>query len=295
MFKSGYITVIGRSNVGKSTLLNRIIGENLSIISSKPQTTRNKMLIIRTTEDSQMIFVDTPGIQKPRTKLGEFMLKTSVDTLKDADIVTYIVDHSDFIGELEQYIINELKQVKKPLILLINKVDLISNDRLQKIKSMYRELNLFHEIIGISASNNINIDKYIDIVKKYLPNGPMYYEKDQLTDKPIRFVLSEIIREKTLIYLREEIPHGIHVEIESMKQRENKDIMDIQATISVEKKSHKGMVIGKNGNMLKKIGTASRLAIENFLQQHIHLQLWVKIDTDWRNNSNKIKSFGFNK
>ena len=200
MFKSGYITVIGRSNVGKSTLLNRIIGENLSIISSKPQTTRNKMLIIRSTEDSQMIFVDTPGIQKPRTKLGEFMLKTSVGTLNDADIVTYIVDHSDFIGELEKYIIDELRQVKKPLILLINKVDLISAERLNEIKKMYQELNLFDEIIGISASNNLNIDKYLQTIPKYLPDGPMYYEKDQLTDKPVRFIVSEIIREKTLVY-----------------------------------------------------------------------------------------------
>ena len=293
MFKSGYISVIGRSNIGKSTLLNRIIGEHLAIISNRPQTTRQSMEFILTTKDYQMIFIDTPGIQKPKNKLGKYMLSESKSQLYNSDIVTYMVDHSDFIGEREEYILKLLKDVDAPIILLINKVDLIDQNKLIEIVHMYKQLELFDEILPISALEGFHVDDYIKILEKYLPEGPMYYEEDQLTNISIREIVGEMIREQTLNHLREEIPHGIYVEVDLFKQREDQNFYDIDATIYVEKNSHKGMVIGKNGQMLKKIGMDARKTIEHFLDARVHLQCWVKVNDNWRNKDRSLKDFGF--
>lgn len=293
MFKSGFITVIGRSNVGKSTFLNRIMGEKLSIISNKPQTTRYKIKMIYTDDKMQCIFIDTPGIQKPKNKLGEYMLKTSVESFKEADILTYIVDNSNIIGENEEYIINLLKEIKKPIILLINKSDLLSDSKKEELIKTYSSFGIFTKIIPISAIKGDNIDEYFNSIYDLLDEGPMYYDEDEITDQPIKQIVAEIIREKALCNLRDEIPHGINIIIDSFKKREEKDLYDIDATIIVEKKSHKGMVIGKNGLMLKKIGTESRLDTEVFLDSKVNLKLWVKIDSDWRDKTNKLTEYGY--
>ncbi|WP_099203139.1 GTPase Era [Miniphocaeibacter massiliensis] len=293
MFKSGFITVLGRSNVGKSTFLNKIMGEKLSIISNKPQTTRNKIKLIYTNEKMQCVFLDTPGIQKPKNKLGEYMLKVSKESLNEVDVVTYIVDTSVNIGENEQYIIDFLKDINTPIILLINKVDIVSQEEIEKIKNMYEKLEIFKKIIPISALSGVGIDKYFSEIYEILPEGPMYYEEDDITDQPVKQIVSEIIREKTLNYLQDEIPHGINIVVESMKTRNNSNMYDIHATIVVEKKSHKGMVIGKNGQMIKKIGTGARKDIETFLDSNVNLKLWVKIDPDWRNKDTKLKEYGY--
>lgn len=235
MFKSGFITVLGRSNVGKSTFLNHIMGEKLSIISNKPQTTRDKIKMIYTTENMQCIFLDTPGIQKPKNKLGEYMLKVSKESLNDADIVTYIVDNSKIIGENEEYILNFLKNIETPIILVINKIDLLNKEDLEEVITLYKEYDIFKKIITVSAVSGKNIDEYFNAVYELLPEGPMYYDEDEITDQPVKKIVSEIIREKALIYLSEEIPHGINVVVDSLKHRTEKNIYDIYATIIVEK------------------------------------------------------------
>lgn len=295
MFKSGFVTIIGRPNVGKSTLLNNVIGQKISAISNKPQTTRNKITFIHTDESSQIIFLDTPGIQTPKNKLGNYMLEVSESTLSEVDVITYIVDCSTSIGRLDSYIINEFKEknIKTPIILLINKIDEIPKEELFKIIEMYSELGIFKEIIPISALRNDGIDAYLDTLKSYLKEGPQYYPEDMITDKPERFIVSEIIREKALRHLDEEVPHGIAVSIESMKERPNKNIMDVEATIYVERETHKGIVIGKNGSMLKKIGSEARKEIENLLDTRVHLKLWVKVEKNWRDLDNKVKYFGY--
>ncbi len=295
MFKSGFVTIIGRPNVGKSTLLNNVIGQKISAISNKPQTTRNKITFIHTDESSQIIFLDTPGIQTPKNKLGNYMLEVSESTLSEVDVITYIVDCSTSIGRLDSYIINEFKEknIKTPIILLINKIDEIPKEELFKIIEMYSELGIFKEIIPISALRNDGIDAYLDTLKSYLKEGPQYYPEDMITDKPERFIVSEIIREKALRHLDEEVPHGIAVSIESMKERSNKNMMDVEATIYVERETHKGIVIGKNGSMLKKIGSEARKEIENLLDTRVHLKLWVKVEKNWRDLDNKVKYFGY--
>ena len=264
MYKSGFVTVIGRPNVGKSTLLNQIIGEKISIISDKPQTTRNKIQLIYTEENFQIIFLDTPGIQIPRNKLGEYMLKVSKETLEEVDIITFIVDESMETGRLDQYIIDELKGVKTPIILLINKIDKISREDVDKLIKKYEKMNMFEDIIPISAIKGENIDSYIEAIKKLLPEGPQYFPEDMITDQPERFIISEIIREKALENLSEEVPHGIFVEIERISKREDKDLIDVNAVIYCERESHKGIIIGKNGRMLKSIGRSARQDIENY-------------------------------
>ena len=295
MFKSGFVTIIGRPNVGKSTLLNHIIGEKISAISNKPQTTRNKITFIHTDEDSQVIFLDTPGIQKPKNKLGDYMLEVSESTLSEVDVITYIVDCSPKIGRLDRYIIDELKEKNKktPIILLINKIDEIKKEELFEIIEMYSSLNMFKEIIPISALKNDGVELYIETLKKYLKEGPQYYPDDMITDKPEKFIVGEIIREKALRYLDEEVPHGIAVSIEKMRERSDKDLMDIDATIYVERETHKGIVIGKNGRMLKKIGSDARTEIENLLAVKVNLRLWVKVEKNWRDLDNKVKYFGY--
>ncbi|MDU7115420.1 MAG: GTPase Era [Peptoniphilus harei] len=296
-FKSGYVSVVGRPNVGKSTLLNAIIGEKISAISSKPQTTRQNITFIHTDDDSQIIFLDTPGIQRPKNKLGEFMLTESKESIDEADVITYIVDTSKRIGKAERSIIDILKEYegKLPIILLINKVDTIKKDELLEIISMYAEEEIFNEIIPISAMKNDGVDIYIETLKKYLKPGPMYYPEDMITDKNERFIVAEIIREKGLRYLNEEVPHGLAISIEKFKKREDKNIYDIEANIYVERDSHKGILIGKGGSMLKRIGTEAREDAERLLDGKVNLQIWVKVEKNWRERDNLVKRFGYDK
>lgn len=296
-FKSGYVSVVGRPNVGKSTLLNAIIGEKISAISSKPQTTRQNITFIHTDDDSQIIFLDTPGIQRPKNKLGEFMLTESKESIDEADVITYIVETSKKIGKAERSIIDILKeyQGKLPIILLINKVDTIKKDELLEIISMYADEGIFNEIIPISAMKNDGVDIYIETLKKYLKPGPMYYPEDMITDKNERFIVAEIIREKGLRYLNEEVPHGLAISIEKFKKREDKNIYDIEANIYVERDSHKGILIGKGGSMLKRIGTEAREDAERLLDAKVNLQIWVKVEKNWRERDNLVKRFGYDK
>lgn len=296
-FKSGYVSVIGRPNVGKSTLLNAMIGEKISAISSKPQTTRQNITFIHTDDEAQIIFLDTPGIQKPKNKLGEFMLTESKEGIEDSDVITYIVDTSKRIGKAERSIIDLLKEHKGklPIILLINKVDTIKKEELLEIISMYAEEDIFDDIIPISAMKNDGVDIYLESLKKYLKPGPMYYPEDMITDKNERFIVAEIIREKGLMYLNEEVPHGLAISIEKFKKREDKNIYDIDANIYVERDSHKGILIGKGGSMLKRIGTEAREEAERLLDAKVNLQIWVKVEKNWRDRDNLVKRFGYDK
>lgn len=294
MFKSGFISVIGRSNVGKSTLLNRVLGEKLTIISDKPQTTRNKIQLIYTDENMQAIFLDTPGIQTPKNKLGDYMLKVSMSTLNEVDVITYIVDTTEEIGKLDTEIIEKLKLVDTKIILLINKIDKTSSDKVNELVEMYSKVGIFEEIIPISALNGDNVEGYLTSLKNNLPEGPMYYDKDSVTDQPIRQIVQELIREKALMNLSDELPHGIAITIEKFKERQGRNLIDIDATIIVEKKSHKGMVIGKKGSMIKKIGTDARVDIEQLLDAKVNLKLWVKIDEEWRNKDSRLRYLGYN-
>ena len=294
MFKSGFVSVIGRSNVGKSTLLNRVLGEKLTIISDKPQTTRNKIQLIYTDENMQAIFLDTPGIQIPKNKLGDYMLKVSMSTLNEVDVITYIVDTTEEIGKLDSEIIEKLRLVNTKIILLINKIDKIASDKVDELVEMYTKVGIFEQIIPISALNGDNVEGYLTSLRNTLPEGPMYYDKDSVTDQPIRQIVQELIREKALINLSDELPHGIAITIEKFKERQDKNLIDIDATIIVEKKSHKGMVIGKKGSMIKKIGTDARIDIEQLLDTKVNLKLWVKIDEEWRNKDSRLRYLGYN-
>ncbi len=293
MYKSGFVTVIGRPNVGKSTLLNQVIGEKISIISDKPQTTRNKIQLVYTEEESQIIFIDTPGIQMPRNKLGEYMLKMSRSTLEEVDVLTFMIDSSMEIGKMDSMIIEDLKKISTPKILLINKIDELKDEDVLQLIDKYNKMDMFQEIVPISALNATNLDKYIEVLKSMIPEGPQYFPEDMITDQPERFIISEIIREKALINLDQEIPHGIYVAIDSIRERENKDLIDVFANIHCEKKSHKGIIIGKNGSKLKEIGKQARQDIELLLGSKINLQLWVKIEPNWREKENKVKYFGY--
>lgn len=292
-FKSGYVAVVGRPNVGKSTLLNRIIGEKLSAISDKPQTTRNKIQMIYTDEKMQVIFLDTPGIQTPKNKLGNYMLNVSESSLRESDVITYIVDTSEKIGRLDNYIIETLKKLngEVPIILLINKIDELEKENLLPLISMYSELNLFREIIPVSALKGDGINIYMDEVYDMLEEGPMYFPDDMITDMPEKFIVSEIIREKALLNLEEEVPHGVAVAIDTFKEKDK--LIEIDATIYVERDSHKGIIIGRNGSMLKKIGTSARLELEKFLGKRVVLNLWVKVEKNWREKDSKVKYFGY--
>ncbi len=292
-FKSGFVTVIGRPNVGKSTLLNRIIGEKISIISDKPQTTRNKIQMIYTDEESQIIFLDTPGIQMPKNVLGEYMLKVSKSTLEDVDVITMLVEVGEAFGKLDSYVINEIRDIDTPKILLINKIDLETEENLALLIDKYNKTDIFDEIIPISALNSENLDRYLEILKEKLPEGPMYYPDDMITDQPERAIIQELIREKILLNMQEEIPHGIAVEVLSVSQREGRNLIDVEANIHVEKKSHKPMVIGKGGSMIQKIGSEARIDVERLMDTKVNLQLWVKITKDWRSKEDRVKGFGY--
>lgn len=291
--KSGFIAVVGRANVGKSTLMEKILKEKISIISNKAQTTRDKIQIIYNDSESQIIFIDTPGIQNPKNKLQEKLFQFSEESIKEADIITFVVDNSLEIGKLDSQIIEMLEKINLPKILLINKIDLLKDEEIEQIKNNYENLAIFDKIIGISALNDSNVDYYIETIKEMLDEGPAYYDKDMITDKSERFIVSEIIREKALNNLSEEVPHGIAVRIDDFKKRENKNLIDINATIIVERNSHKEIVIGKAGSMVKKIGTEARKEIETFLSSKVNLKLWVKVEKDWRKKEKLVDRFGY--
>ncbi len=288
-FKSGFVTVIGRPNVGKSTLINSIVGQKVAIVSNKPQTTRNKITAIYADDVSQIVFVDTPGIHNPKNKLGAVMVKSAYSALSDMDAVIFMVDASKDITD--ENIIKRLQTVKVPMILAINKIDIVPKEKLLGIIAKYSGLCSFDEVIPISAQKKDGVKLLVDTIRKFLPYGPKYYPDDQVTDQPERQIVSEMIREKILRFLLQEVPHGTAVEITAMKNE--KDICKINATIYVEKPGHKMILIGKGGEMIKKIGTSARIEIEKFLDKKVHLELWVKVKDDWRNNEAQIRNFGF--
>lgn len=292
-FHSGFVSLIGRPNVGKSTLMNLLIGEKISIISSKPQTTRNKIQTILTTDNMQVIFVDTPGIHKAKSKLGDYMVKSAETSLNDVDIVLYLVEPYEKIKESDKAILERLQKVETPVFLVINKIDTIEKPELLKVIESYSKEYNFAEIIPLSALKGKNQETLLENIEKYLPEGPKYFPEDMITDQPEKQIVSEIIREKALYLLQDEIPHGIAVEITSMKHRKNKDIMDIDAIIYCERDSHKGIIIGKQGSMLKKIGSNARRDIQRFLGSQINLQIWIKVKKDWRDSDFLLKNFGY--
>ena len=295
-FKSGFVTLIGRPNVGKSTLMNHMIGQKIAITSNKPQTTRNRIQTVYTDADrGQIVFVDTPGIHKAKNKLGEYMVNVAENTLKDVDVILWLVEPTTFIGAGERHIAEQLKKVTIPVILVINKIDMVKKEELLTFIDAYRKIYDFAEIIPASALRGENQDVVIDMIFKYLPYGPMFYDEDTVTDQPERQIVAELIREKALHALDEEIPHGIAVSIERMKKRQGQKIMDIEATIICERESHKGIIIGKKGAMLKKIGSNARYEIEKMLDMKANLQLWVKVKKDWRDSDILMKNFGYNK
>ena len=293
-FKSGFVTIIGRPNVGKSTLMNRLIGQKIAITSNKPQTTRNRIQTVYTDmEKGQIIFVDTPGIHKAKNKLGEYMVNVAERTLNEVDVVLWLVEPTNYIGAGEQHIIEQLKKTDTPVILVINKIDTVDKDKVFEYIDTYRKVYDFAEIIPTSALRGQNTGDIIDSIFKYLTYGPMFYDEDTVTDQPERAICAEIIREKALHALNDEIPHGIAVAIDQMKFRSGGQMVDIDATIVCERDSHKGIIIGKQGAMLKKIGTNARYEMERLLDAKVNLKLWVKVKKDWRDSDFLIKNFGY--
>ena len=292
-FKSGFVTLIGRPNVGKSTLMNKLIGQKIAITSNKPQTTRNRIQTVYTCEEGQIVFVDTPGIHKAKNKLGEYMVNVAEQTLKEVDVVLWLVEPTDFIGAGERHIAEHLMNVKTPVILVINKVDTVKKEEILRFIDNYRKIYDFAEIVPVSALKGTNTDDLIITIFKYLSEGPMFYDEDTVTDQPMRQIVAELIREKALKCLNDEIPHGIAVYIDQMKERKSGDIIDIDATIVCERDSHKGIIIGKQGVMLKKIGSAARYEIERMMEIKINLKLWVKVRKEWRDSDMQLKNFGY--
>ena len=293
-YKSGFVALIGRPNVGKSTLMNKIIGQKIAITSNKPQTTRNKIQTVYTCDQGQIIFLDTPGIHKAKNKLGEYMVNVAEKTLKEVDVILWLVEPSTFIGAGEQHIAEQLKDINVPVILVINKIDTVKKEEILVFIDAYRKILDFAEIIPASALRDKNADEIVESIFKYLPQGPQYYDEDTVTDQPMRQIVAEIIREKALHALNEEIPHGIAVTIEKMKERKNGKITDIEATIICERDSHKGIIIGKQGSMLKKIGSNARYEIEQMLEMKVNIQLWVKVRKEWRDSDLLLKNYGYN-
>ncbi|MCT4508065.1 MAG: GTPase Era [Tepidibacter sp.] len=293
-FKSGFASIIGRPNVGKSTIMNKVVGEKIAIMSDKPQTTRNKVQSVLTTEDFQIVFLDTPGIHKPKNKLGEYMVKVATDTLNEVDVVLFVVDDSKTIGPGDRMIIEDLKKVRTPIVLVINKIDKLEKEELILLMKKYNEEGIFDEIVPISALKEGHLNSLVKTINKHLPQGPKYFPDDMITDQPERVLISELIREKVLHYVHEEVPHGVAVEVEQMKSREGGNIIDISAVIYCERDSHKGIIIGKNGRKLKGIGKSAREDIQKLLGSKVYLQTWVKVKSNWRNLENYISNFGYN-
>ena len=288
MFKSGFVSIVGRPNVGKSTLMNNVVGEKIAIMSDKPQTT------VYTDEECQIVFLDTPGIHKPKNKLGEFMVKSATDAFKNVDLVLFVVDDSKKIGPGDRKIIEDLRGIKTPVILVLNKIDKLEESELFELMQLYSNEDLFKAIVPISALKGRNVNELLKVIGNYLQEGPKYFPDYMITDQPERVLVSELIREKVLHYLNDEVPHGVAVEVERMKSRQDKDIVDISAVIYCERDSHKGIIIGKNGRKLKGIGKSAREDMELLLGSKINLQLWVKVKENWRNLQNYITDFGYN-
>ena len=290
-FKSGFVTLIGRPNVGKSTLMNYLIGQKIAITSNKPQTTRNRIQTVLTTDEGQIVFVDTPGIHKAKNKLGEYMVNVAEKTLNEVDVVLWLVEPTTFIGAGEQHIAKQLQRVKTPVILVINKVDSVKREEILPAIAAYKDIYDFADIVPVSARSGDNTDELLRVIMKYLPYGPQFYDEDTVTDQPERQIVAELIREKALHSLQDEIPHGIAVAIDRMKMQ-NK-VMHIDATIICERDSHKGIIIGKQGSMLKKIGSTARYEIERMLDCRVNLKLWVKVKKDWRDSDTLLRNYGY--
>lgn len=293
MFKSGFVSIVGRPNVGKSTLMNNVVGEKIAIMSDKPQTTRNTIQAVYTDEEAQLVFLDTPGIHKPKNKLGEFMVKSATDAFKNVDLVLFVVDESKKIGPGDRKIIDDLKNIKTPVVLVLNKIDQLNEEELFDLMKMYNAEGVFEQIVPISALKGRNINELLKVIKSHLEEGPKYFPDYMITDQPERVLVSELIREKVLHYIHDEVPHGVAVEIERMKSRKDKEIVDISAVIYCERDSHKGIIIGKNGRKLKGIGKSARADIELLLGSQANLQLWVKVKENWRNLQNYVSNFGY--
>ncbi|MGG7176515.1 GTPase Era [Clostridium paraputrificum] len=292
MFKSGFVTIVGRPNVGKSTLMNYIMGEKLSIVSNKPQTTRNNIQTILTTDNYQIVFVDTPGIHKPKHKLGEYMVNSAKESMKEVDLVLFLTNPDDEIGRGDKFILESLKNSKAPVFLVLNKVDENTQDRVAGSLALFSQEFSFKEIIPISALKGKNVDTLLKLMVENLPEGPQYYPEDMITDVQEKFVVSEIVREKALRTLRDEVPHGIAVDVIQMKQSEN-GTYHIEVDLICEKDSHKGIIIGKNGQSLKKIGETARYELERFLRTKVNIKIWVKVRKEWRDNQNLLKELGY--
>ncbi len=291
-YKAGFAALIGRPNVGKSTLMNTLIGQKIAITSNKPQTTRNRIQTVYTSGEGQIVFLDTPGIHKAKNKLGNYMVNVAERTLSDVDVVLWLVEASDYIGAGEQHILEKLRKTKTPVILVINKIDTVRKEEILLFIDAYRKQMDFAEIVPVSALKGDGTEDLIACIMKYLPYGEPFYDEDTVTDQPVRQITAELIREKVLKCLEDEIPHGIAVTIESMKYK--KHIVDIEATICCERDSHKGIVIGKQGQMLKKIGSMARHDIEDLVGKQVNLKLWVKVKKDWRDSDFLLKNFGYN-
>lgn len=292
-YKSGFVALIGRPNVGKSTLMNQLIGQKIAITSNKPQTTRNRIQTVYTSDEGQIVFLDTPGIHKAKNRLGEYMVNVAERTLKDVDVIVWLVEPTNYVGAGEQRIAETLKKVKTPVVLVINKVDTVKNEEILQFIDTYRKIYDFAEIVPVSALKGKNTDELLKVLYQYLPYGDPFYDEDTVTDQPMRQIVAEFIREKALRILEDEIPHGIAVSIDRMKERPSGDIMDIDATIICERDSHKGIIIGKQGAMLKKIGSAARYEIEDMLEMKANLKLWVKVKKEWRDSDFLIKNYGY--
>lgn len=290
--KSGFVSIIGRPNVGKSTFVNRVIGHKIAIMSDKAQTTRNKIQGVMTRDDAQIIFIDTPGIHKPKHKLGDYMMRVAKNTLSEIDAIMFMVNVNEDIGRGDEYIMEMLKNVKTPIFLVLNKIDLVHPDTMMPKIEQYQSYMDFKDIIPISALEGLNVDHFIDVLKSFLPEGPKYYPDNQISDHPEQFVVSEIIREKILHLTSEEIPHAIGVNVDRMI-KEDEDRVRIEATIYVERDSQKGIVIGKGGKKLKEVGKRARRDIEMLLGSKVYLELWVKVQRDWRNKVNFIRQIGY--
>lgn len=290
-FKSGFVTVIGRPNAGKSTLLNQLLGQKVLIMSDKPQTTRNKIHCILTEERGQVIFLDTPGIHKPKHKLGEFMVDSALESLREVDLILYMVDVTSEFGGGEEYILENLKSIKTPCILLLNKIDLIEKEKLLKLIKDYSALKDFLAIIPISAKTGENKEELLNVIFKEMPEGPMYYPEDEVTDQPERFIMAELVREKVLQLTRDEVPHSIAVLVESVEEK--RTLVKVRAVVVVERDSQKGIIIGQGGSLLKEIGRLARLDIETLLGSKVFLELFVKVEKDWRNRGNSLREFGY--